>query len=276
MATRDRESLRRTFGSAAELYDAARPQYPDELLDTLTEVARLAEGSRVLEVGCGTGQATLPLARRGMHVTALELSPELAKVAARNSARFPNVRVEAANFETWHAGVEELDAIVSATAWHWIDPALRYELAWQLLRPSGYLGVWSATHVFPAGGDSFFAEIQAVYNEIGEGRPGEPTPRPGELPTLEREIAASGRFDVVLVKQFAWEIAYDADEYVDLLNTFSGHIAMDEAKRTYLYSEIRKRIATRTDGQIRRGWGAVLHVAQRRGAAADPLGMRRS
>jgi ubiquinone/menaquinone biosynthesis C-methylase UbiE len=59
-----RHLLRATFDAGADGYDAARPVAPPEVFDDLVEQARLAPGSRVLEIGCGTGQATLPLAAR--------------------------------------------------------------------------------------------------------------------------------------------------------------------------------------------------------------------
>ena len=88
--------------------------------------------------------------------------------------------------------------------------------------------------------------------------------RPGELPSAAGDIEASGLFDVVQVRQFDWEIRYTAEEYIALLNTFSGHIAMAEWQREKLFSFIRGRLAERADGRLRRHWGAVLQVARRR------------
>lgn len=119
--------------------------------------------------------------------------------------------------------------------------------------------------MFPYGGDPFFTEIQDVYDEIGEGLPDDHVvPRPQELPDEIAEIEASGLFEVIDVRQYAWEGEYDADSYIDLLNTFSGHIAMKDWHRDRLYGEIRRRLAQRADGQLRRHWGGVLHVARRR------------
>ena len=74
----------------------------------------------------------------------------------------------------------------------------------------------------------------------------------------------SGLFDVVDVRQYDWEIVYDANGYIDLLNTFSGHIVMEPGQRDRLYTEIRRRLGERPDGRLRRHWGAVLHIARRR------------
>src|SRR5215469_17371256 len=89
----DRERLRTTFNSAAQLYHRARPDYPEELFDALVRLCDLRPGARLLEVGCATGKATLPLARRGFAITCIEMGPELAAEARRNLAGFPHVEI---------------------------------------------------------------------------------------------------------------------------------------------------------------------------------------
>jgi len=170
-----------------------------------------------------------------------------------------------AAFEDWRpASGAAFDLVVAATSWHWIDPGVRYERAFDLLRDGGHLAFWKAAHTFPDGGDPFFRDIQDVYDEIGEGMVGAPAwPRPGELADERAEIDATGLFDVAHVGQYDWEVVYDAEAYIDLLETFSGHISMEPWQRERLYAEIRRRLAARPDGLVRRHWGAVLHIARR-------------
>jgi hypothetical protein len=60
-----------------------------------------------------------------------------------------------------------------------------------------------------------FAELQEVYEEIGEGRPeGAAYWRPGELPDECEEVERSGLFDNVVVRHFDWEVVYDAEGYL--------------------------------------------------------------
>lgn len=264
-AARDRELLRQTFDEAADLYQRARPDYPSELYDALVSLARLRpETDSLCEVGAGPGKATLPLARRGFRITCVELGPALAEEARRNLAAFDRVTVVNAGFETWQPAPGETFALVfAATAWHWIDPAVRYRKAWELLEPGGHLAFWTAAHVFPDGGDPFFREIQDVYDEIDAGMPpGSGYPRPGDLADSAAEIEATGLFTGVTIRRFDWEIRYTAESYIRLLDTFSGHIAMADWQRDRLYGEIRRRLGARPDGQLRRHWGAVLHVAR--------------
>lgn len=254
------------FNLASDRYQRARPDYPEALFDRLIETTGLAPSARLLEVGCATGKATLPLARRGFRITCVELGPELAAAARRNLEHYTAVEVHEGRFEDFVADAEGYDLVFAATAWHWADPALRYGQAAACLKRGGHLAFWDAGHVFPAGGDAFFEEIQEIYDEVGEGlRPGERRLLPREIPARTAEIEASGLFEVVDVSHFDWVIEYDADGYIDLLNTFSGHIAMKEWQRERLYGEIRRRLALRPGGTLQRGWGSALHVARRRG-----------
>lgn len=262
----DRRELRATFDSAAERYHRARPRYPEELFDAIEHLTGLQPGVPLLEVGPATGIATEQFARRGHYLTALELGPELAAAACLNLAAFPHVDVVQGLFEGWvPPRWSSYDAVVAATSWHWIDPDVRYRRAHRHLRPGGFLAFWSALHVFPDGGDPIFVDLQPVYDEIGEGMGENPHyPRPGELPTFEAEIEDSGLFELVDIVHFDWEIRYDAGGYIDLLDTFSGHIAMAPWQRERLYAAIRTILAGRDGGALRRHWGAALHVARRR------------
>lgn len=258
--------LRRTFDSAAAGYEAARPSYPERLFGDLAQLAGLAPGDRLLEVGPATGKATRPLLERGFSVVGVELGPWLAERARTNLAGLP-FEIHVAPFETWAGEPGTFDLVYAATAWHWVDPDVRYRQAHRLLRPDGHLAFWGALHAFPPGFDTFFAEIQDVYDAIGEGHDGEwPPPAPDDIPDDRAEIEASGLFQDVQVRRYLWETSYTAEAYLALLQTFSGHIAMDPSRRAYLYREIRRRLGQRPDGRVRRHWYAILHVARRRSA----------
>ncbi len=260
----ERERLRQTFDQVSDRYQRARPNYPEELIDHLLEVTRLRPPARPLEIGCATGKATFPLARRGYRITCVELGSALAAAARRNLAGFDGVEILEGDFEDWEPDSGAYDMVFAATAWHWVDPSVRYQRAAAALRSDGYLAFWEAGHVFPHGGDPFFEQIQEIYDEIGEGLATDARlPRPGELDDRRGEIEDSGLFEVVDISQFDWETTHDAEGYIDLLNTFSGHIAMEAWQRERLYGEIRRRLAERPDGRLRRHWGGVLHIAQR-------------
>jgi SAM-dependent methyltransferase len=258
--------LRTTFDRVAGLYQRARPDYPGELYADLLAITGLEPPAHLLEVGCGPGKATLPLARMGFRITAVELGAALAAEAGRNLAAFPGVSVVNASFETWEPpAAAGFDLVYAATAWRWVDPEVKYAKAAAVLAPGGHAAVWDAGHAFPAGFDPFFTEIQRVYDELGEGD-GAPWPPPlpaDQADPTAAEFAASGHFTVVGTRRQVWARRYTADEYIALLNTFSGHISMDPARRDHLYREVRRLLAARPDGRLTRHWSAVLTVARR-------------
>jgi SAM-dependent methyltransferase len=262
-----RAQLRTTFEQVPEVYDRARPDYPAQIFDDLVALAELPPKARVIEIGCGTGQATLPLARRGYAITCVELGEQLAEVARRKLAGFPYVVVINADFETWQPERTEFDAVVAFTAYHWLAPDVRYEKTAELLSAHGKLAVVSTEHVLPPDGDPFFIDVQEDYEAI---LPDDPKtkagaagpPHPDEVPDLGEEIAASGRFRNIDTRRSLWDVIYDADDYIALLSTYSGHRALDLETRELLLSRIRRRVEARPERTVRKTNLAMLNVAE--------------
>ncbi len=249
---------RASFDRAAELYERARPEYPDELIDDVVVLAGLQPGSRVVEIGCGTGKATLPLAGRGLRITCVELGASLATIAQRKLALFPGVQIVNADFETWHPERADYDAVVAFTAFHWLPPELRYPSVAAVLREGGALAVTMVHHVMPEDADPFFLEVQADYDAVGKG--GESPGRAEGVEDFSAEMEASGLFRVVAERRYQWDVEYTADAYVDVLGTYSDHLMQKQAARERLFDLIRKRIGDRT---VRKTYLATLDVAVR-------------
>jgi SAM-dependent methyltransferase len=263
-----REILRATFEGVPELYDRARPSYPPALFDDLAALAQLSETARLVEIGCGTGQATLPLAARGYTIACVELGERLAALARRRLAHFPRVEIVRADFETWAPARADFDAVVAFTAFHWIAPHLRYTKTADLLRDGGRLIIVSTQHVLPPDGDRFFVDLQEEYEAVVPDDPatrasaGGP-PHPDAVPDSSVEIAESGLFRNVGARRYLWDVVYTADEYVAVLNTYSGHRALDASTRERLLSRIHRRIDARPGRTVRKSYLTLLDVAER-------------
>lgn len=255
--------LRGIFELAVHRYHRARPRYPDALIDDLVALTGLEPGASVVEIGPATGTATEQLMRRGLTITGVELSPALAQAARHNLGTGP-VTIEVGEFERWEPQPPgTFDAVVAATCWHWLTQPAGIRRAHRVLRPGGHLAIWSASHVFPDGGDPFFVDIQDVYERLGLAGPDDRIfRRPGEL--KETDLTSDGLFEPVAVRHHDWEEVYDADRYLDLLMTFSSHLSLEPSVREELFGEMRARIGARADGLVRRHWGAVLQVTRRR------------
>jgi SAM-dependent methyltransferase len=263
MSDERRLRKRATFDEVAELYARARPRYPELVIDDVVELGRFGPGLRLVEIGCGTGQATAALAERGLDVTCVELGPRLAEVARRELAQYPSVRVVNADFEHWEPEGMPWDGVASFTAFHWIDPERRYALAARLLRPKGALAVVHMPHVVPPGGDPFFLEAQEDYRAVGLAGD-EPPPAPDDVPDLASEFDASGLFEPVTVRRRVIEHDVTADDHVALIGTFSDHLLLPASQREELVARLRRRFEARPSGTARKSVLYIVHVARLR------------
>jgi SAM-dependent methyltransferase len=260
MPSNQRKRLRETFDEVPEQYEQHRPRYPSPLFEDLAELAALRPEARVLEIGCGTGQATRALARRGYDILCIELGTSLAEYARQKLARYAKVRVVTSPFEEWDPDRSSFDLVLAATSWHWLDPDLRYAKAAGVLKLDGALAIISTHHVLPEDGDQFFVEIQDTYNAIGE--TDSPPPPPDQVADEREAIEASNLFGDVQVRRYLWEQSYTEEQYLALLDTYSGHRLMISAARQTLYQEIHRRIAVQPDQRVRKHYLFILHVAR--------------
>jgi ubiquinone/menaquinone biosynthesis C-methylase UbiE len=136
-----RRHQRTLFDGVAQLYDACRPGYPNDIVEFLVTTASLGAGSTILEVGCGTGQLTERLAHSGFHLTAIDVGPSMI-AAARRRLDGSAVSFQVGAFEDVAAAGASFDLIVSGTAFHWIDPEVKFHKSAQLLRPGGGSACW--------------------------------------------------------------------------------------------------------------------------------------
>jgi len=246
------QEQRLAFGRVAELYESSRPSYPAAVIDELLRRAGLGPGSRVVEVGAGTGKLTRLLAERGLAVRALEPDAAMADLARRACSGYPRVAVEQTDFETWEPqGLA--DALVSAQAWHWIDPDVRYSRAAGALRRSGTLAAiwthpdWSRT--------AMRDELRRAYTDAAPGfAPGFAMHPSTEDPDIAGEwradIEASAGFTSAEVLEHPWAIDYTAAEYVRLIQTHQDHILLEPASKRPLLQAISRAIEAQ-GGSIR-------------------------
>ena len=245
-------NLKTTFNTAPMLYEEVRPGYPAELIRDVIDLSRLENHSRVLEIGCGTGKATRPFAERGYELVCLDIGADLIAVAKENLREFPNVSFLTEAFEAWRPG-GKFDLIISATAFHWVDPKVRYLKASEVLRSDGFLAVFSNQHVRKDEG--FFAESQRLYDRYY-------LPMPTNRPTHATNFPGVEAFEDPIKRVYPWTQTYSYEQYIRLLSTYSGHIALPDENRHRLFEGIVNLIETKYDGQITKHYEAVLDLRQ--------------
>jgi SAM-dependent methyltransferase len=190
-------------------------------------------------------------------VTAVELDAAMAALARRN---VPGAEVVVSAFEDWRLPTSSFDLVVSATAFHWLDPDVRMAKSADALRVGGSLAVISTHHV--AGGTSqFFVDVQGCYERFDPATP--PDLRLTAAADVPFEFDPSERFGPVQFRRYEWELTYTAPEYLDLLSTYSGHRAMPADARAGMYDCITRLIDVH-GGRITKRFMTQLAMAPRR------------
>ncbi len=226
-----------SFGSVAGDYDRYRPSYPAALIADLVAL----RPATVLDIGCGTGKAARLLAASGLRVLGVEPDPKMAALA-----RGHGLEVEVGSFERWDAHGRTFDLIVSAQAWHWVDPVIAAPKAARLLSVDGTLTLfWNFDDVDDATRgllDDVYArhapellDAAATGSQARDRRP------------YFAELQASGAFARLATRSYPWRRVDPVDDWVARVGTHSDHIALGADRLSGLQAALRAALATRGD-----------------------------
>src|SRR5579863_7699494 len=130
------------FDEIATVYGAARPGYPEALIEDVVSYADLKQSDKILEVGCGTGQATKSFAKRNFVIVAIDPGPAMLRGARETLAGFTNVEFLETTFEAWPSTQGKFRLIVAAQSWHWVSAEARFVKAAEALSPGGSLAIF--------------------------------------------------------------------------------------------------------------------------------------
>ncbi|MDV6260485.1 class I SAM-dependent methyltransferase [Rhodococcoides yunnanense] len=218
-----------TFGRVAEDYDRARPGYPAELYADIATGGRL----RVLEAGAGTGKATVAFAELGASVVAVEPDSEMADVVRRRTEHL-DVEVQVSRFEECAVEPASFDVVVAAQAWHWVNHEQGAAVAARALVPGGALRLWW-NMPGDLGGPAWDA-VRAAYDAT----------EPEAAPLLARSLGAQSESTVPRADGFGpwssstyrWVQRYTADEFCAMAATYSGHLILDDERRSEVLNSV--------------------------------------
>lgn len=236
---------RLVFGEVAELYDRHRPSYPPALIDDLAAEAGLDGRRAVLEVGAGTGKATVLFAERGIPVVAVEPDKSMASIARRNLSRFDDVTIEESDFEAWRPRGRRFPLLVSGQAWHWVKPAVGYAKAHEVLEDQGLLAAfWNRVAWEKADVREALLDVYArVAPELSADGPMHPANLLHETSNdWDIGIAAVAGLGDGEIRHYEWQQQYSAAEYVGLLATASEVRLLDEDRREPFLSAVAEAI----------------------------------
>ncbi len=228
-----------TFDRIAGLYDAARAGYPDGVFERLSSFAR--PGRAVLEVGCGTGKATVDLAARGLSIVALDPGPSMIAQARANLGDGADVRFVQSTFEAWTPDAADFDLIAAAQAWHWVPPDIGLPKAASLLKPDGALAIFG--NDWTLADPRLNAAVDAVYVRLAPELRDSPLGfwyrADGPLPPM---IEGCGLYRDLRYEGFSWSLTVDIETYLGMLRTLSNHQGLDPPRLDALMSAVEQTV----------------------------------
>ncbi len=252
----------RSFDTVAELYEAYRPSYPVPLVEQILLTTGIPKDGHILEIGSGTGKATMLFAQRGYPILCIEPGEHLARIARRKLTAFSKVKFRTTTFEDWEADGKLFDLVISAQAFHWVAQETRYWKTADVLKPGGYLAIFY-NHYLPLE-DSIRQKLNQIYEEYApELAADKPNPHKDSQYWIN-ELSENDYFDLMEVKRFPWSETYGTQDYLGLLNTYSDHLRLPEDRRQQLFARI-KEVLEQAGGRIQKPYKAVAYIARKRG-----------
>jgi len=241
------------FGEDPTLYDRIRPTYPEALIDDIT--ALVPPDGRVVDVGCGTGKATVALANRVATGVGVEPDPAMAAICGWHLRPFPGWRVEVSEFESWDPGLGGHHLVTCAQAWHWLTPGKREAQTRAALVRGGWLAVWwnrtdTALNPLRRELDEVYARLapDMRHRVYGPDDVPDPDPIPG--------------FATTEVSDYRWTRRYTTPEWLDLMRSSSEHRMLGEDRQAPLLAQVAD-VIDRHGGYFDHPYRTTLWLTQR-------------
>jgi SAM-dependent methyltransferase len=258
MKTED-ERRKWALQSSNEMVEYYMPDYPEELITTIINRANLTAGSKLLEIGAGSGRATKLFTDFGFEILCAE---PCANLAEKGSERFKdkNIKYIVSLFEDYSEPTEYFDAIISAQAFHWISQPLGYEKCSKALKKGGYLALFWNLNLFHDDID-LDRELWAIICKY-EGWVScmQEKDYAARMESITSKIVGSGLFSKPEIIHFYKEVSFTADGYYKCMFP-GGGLNKTDAEKQACHEELTQ-LAKKYNG-IKRNFHYELYLTQK-------------
>lgn len=230
-------------------YDRLRPEYPKKLFSDIFDYIGTDNVKNALEIGAGTGKATVSFLDAGYNVTAVEIGTNMADFLRGRFNSYNKFKVIVAAFEDALLEDGNYDLIYAAASFHWIDAKIGCPKAFHLLNNGGTFALFRYNSI-PPDGDVLYEEIQEVYKKYYHKPYKKPVRKTHEdfkepIEILNgygfKDLNKYG-FTDISVKLYDAAKTFNADVYIDLLDTLADHRGLPEDDKVALYAGIKEAI----------------------------------
>ncbi|RKI77955.1 class I SAM-dependent methyltransferase [bacterium 0.1xD8-71] len=240
------KGLEWAFDTVAATYEKLRPGYPDDLYKMLFNYITINKSSHAVEVGIGGGQATLPVLKTECNLTAVEYGENLSKLCEKKFEEYKNFSVITGKFENISLPDSQYDLVYSASAFHWVPEDIGYPKVYDILKSGGAFARFANHPYRDKSNPVLSTEIDKLYSKYyctyyNKEFKAE-TEYSEEQAVHRAQIAEKYGFTDIRHAMFYRTRTFSAKEYIELLGTYSDHIAMEEKIRTEFFAKIEETI----------------------------------
>jgi len=255
----DRKQAHTNWNRKAAFYDKSRPDYPKELITTIIGKTNLKPGSKVLEIGAGSGKATAQFADYGLEMLCIEPGADLAEKGIE-MLKDKNVKFIVSTFEDYPEPAEYFDAIISAQAFHWVSQPIGYQKCANALKEGGHLAMFWHLDLFRRDVE-LDKELWAIINKYSGWVSCMPEEDYGpRMESIASKIAGSGLFSKPEIIHFYMEKFFTADEYYNYMLT-GGLFDLPDAEKQNCHEELTQLAEKYND--IKRNLTFELYLTQK-------------
>lgn len=221
-------------------YEKRRPNYGTQLFTDIINYAGINDSKSIIEVGCGTGQATEPFLKAKCKVKAVEVGKNLAEFTKQKYKDYDNFEVINLAFEDYLCDFNSVDMLFSATAFHWIPAEIGYKKAYDILKNGGTIALFWNKPSVNRPGNVLHQKIQDIYDTyLPEWKYKRSNPDDtSRYISIQNTISSYGFTDIQFKLYYNTRIL-NSEEYIELLNTYSDHRALDEKIRIPFFEAIK-------------------------------------
>jgi SAM-dependent methyltransferase len=263
LCPQDLELRKNWYSPVADAYNKVRPRYPQEIINGAVKVAKLAPESRILELGCGPGNATVSFAKLGFSMVCLEPSQAACEFAKYNCAAYPNIEIQQTTFEEWKLAPNKFNAVLAATSFHWMNPETAYTKAADALQDDGVLiFLWNMT---PQPDYEVYQTLHEIYQIYApsSARYEDSRTQANIVQSFGEKAIDSGKFKDLLSHHVLCQITYSVDDYLLLLGTLSPYLKLEISIRDALFTGLRDKINNHFGGSIKITYISAFQVMRK-------------
>ncbi len=221
--------LKETFRTIPQHYDRSRIGYPLAVFSDVISYAWLQKTDPILEVGAGTGIATVPFARTGNPLIVNDLSRSLLSVAKKKLKHYHNVQYAVGQYEDARLPKNYFALITSAQAFHWIKPSIRFTRTLQLLKKGGVVALFWNFSYYNKGVGRMAMRLHKKYARSQDGKAN----------IIIDQLKRNRHFTGAVLKIYRRNLHMTKQEYINMQTSFSWYLALSETRKRQALAELK-------------------------------------